>query len=587
MGGIGGLFGTSGGAAGSGFKAPQQANIIPGTNAQQINQTYNSNANAINNQYALLQALQGQNGLGMQSNVATQQQALANQLGANNAASQMGNAARNQAILTNSLNGANGIGAQTSALSQQNAINNALSGGIGTQNSAISGLQNLARQQQGTTQQLQNIASGTGPNPAQAMLAQQTGQNVANQSAMMAGQRGASSNVGLLARQAAQQGAATQQQAVGQGATMQAQQSLGALQQIGAQQQAQAATQGAIGGLGTTQAQMQQAGVGQQANIGAGLTAAQQNAVAQQGALAAQGINQQQAQQSALANQANTLAGQRIAGTTTNLQANQAQEQLLQNALASANQQQVSMLGNINSANAGLAQTQMQGQQGVLGGVMGGLGSALGLAKGGQVKKAVKMADGGSPPQVSAPTAPLPVSAMTTDPNPPQSSFGNFLKNWASNPLGTNTGSDSSNNQPMMPSTGAASLNKGLTNAGKGIGSLLKNNSTTPASPADAFAGPDMAGAAGEAATMAPLAGALAAKGGMTGRDLRKGGHVAALKPSQKAVKKGDNYANDKIDAKLSEGEIVLPRSVVNSKDPIRNSAEFVAKVLAKKRARG
>lgn len=73
------------------------------------------------------------------------------------------------------------------------------------------------------------IAQGQGPNPAQAMLNQATGQNVANQAALMAGQRGAGSNVGLMARQAAQTGGNLQQQAVGQGATMQANQQLAAL----------------------------------------------------------------------------------------------------------------------------------------------------------------------------------------------------------------------------------------------------------------------------------------------------------------------------------------------------------------------
>ncbi len=81
--------------------------------------------------------------------------------------------------------------------------------------------------------QLQGVASGTGPNPAQAMLANSTGQNVANQTAMMAGQRGASANPALIARQAAQQGANTQQQAAGQAAALQAQQQLGALNQMG------------------------------------------------------------------------------------------------------------------------------------------------------------------------------------------------------------------------------------------------------------------------------------------------------------------------------------------------------------------
>lgn len=121
---------------------------------------------------------------------------------------------------------------------------------VGQANTAYGGVQNALTQQQalaqalqaqGTqgmstqaalTHALQAQAAGGGPNPAQAALNQNTGTNVANQAALMAGQRGASSNVGLIARQAAQQGAATQQAAVGQGATLQAQQELAAQQQL-------------------------------------------------------------------------------------------------------------------------------------------------------------------------------------------------------------------------------------------------------------------------------------------------------------------------------------------------------------------
>lgn len=91
--------------------------------------------------------------------------------------------------------------------------------------------------------QLQNVVAGQGPNAAQAMLNQSTGQNVANQAALMAGQRGSSANPALLARQAAQQGANLQQQAAGQGASMQAQQSLNALGQAGNMAGTQAANQ--------------------------------------------------------------------------------------------------------------------------------------------------------------------------------------------------------------------------------------------------------------------------------------------------------------------------------------------------------
>lgn len=94
--------------------------------------------------------------------------------------------------------------------------------------------QNGLGNQSSVYNQLQGIADGTGPNPAQAALAQSTQANVANQAALMAGQRGSSANAGLIARQAAMQGANTQQQAAGQAATMQANQSLNALNQQGA-----------------------------------------------------------------------------------------------------------------------------------------------------------------------------------------------------------------------------------------------------------------------------------------------------------------------------------------------------------------
>lgn len=113
-------------------------------------------------------------------------------------------------------------GTATGAINTQQGLVNALAGqnaqGINTQS-------NL-------TNALTNEANGVGPNPAQAQLAQNTGQNIAQQAALEAGQRGASSNVGLEARQIGQQGAGIQQNAVGQAATLQAQQQLAAQQQL-------------------------------------------------------------------------------------------------------------------------------------------------------------------------------------------------------------------------------------------------------------------------------------------------------------------------------------------------------------------
>lgn len=160
-----GLLGV-GSDQGAGFSAAQ-APLIQGVNSGQANVAYDAAQTGLQQQRQLAQALAAQNGIGNQSSVFNQQQALATAL--------------------------------------------------------------------------QNQANGQGPNPAQAALNQSTGQNVATQAALMAGQRGVGSNAGLAARQIGQQGAATQQAAVGQGATLQAQQQLAAQQAL-QQQQAQLAS---------------------------------------------------------------------------------------------------------------------------------------------------------------------------------------------------------------------------------------------------------------------------------------------------------------------------------------------------------
>lgn len=156
--------------------------------------------------------------------------------------------------------------------------------GLGNQQAFLNAVQaqNGLANQSNVFNQMQGVANGTGPNPAQAMLNQSTAQNVANQGALMAGQRGAAGNVGLMGRQIAQQGANTQQQAAGQAATMQANQQLNALNQMG--------------GLATNQANQQanatnaytNAAQGAQSNIlgaiGAQNQAAVGNVAAQNGA---------------------------------------------------------------------------------------------------------------------------------------------------------------------------------------------------------------------------------------------------------------------------------------------------------------
>lgn len=150
---------------------------------------------------------------------------------------------------------------------------------------------NIASQQQELANALLAQSQGQGPNPAQAALAQETGNNISQQSALMAGQRGAGANAGLVARNAANVGGNLQQQAVGQAATLQAQQQLAAQQALQQQQQAiasqglqaqSAATNAALGQQGQllgAQGQFNQAQVGNYGNVGqANASAAEGNA---------------------------------------------------------------------------------------------------------------------------------------------------------------------------------------------------------------------------------------------------------------------------------------------------------------------
>lgn len=209
MGFIGGLFGGGG--------SPQSYQIQKPVSSDQAIAAHDQSLDALQQQQAYLQALQGQNGISNQSNVFNQQQALANQL--------------------------------------------------------------------------QGVAQGNGPNPALAQLAQTTGQNIASQNALMAGQRGASANPGLIARQAAMQGGNINQQAAGQAATLRAQQQLAGIQAL-------------------------------------------------------------QNQQAMLGNTANTQVGQLAAGTGAYTQGTQGEQQMLLNSIANQNSAGVNNASQYNQAQA-------------------------------------------------------------------------------------------------------------------------------------------------------------------------------------------------------------------------------------------
>lgn len=73
-----------------------------------------------------------------------------------------------------------------------------------------------------------------------------------------------------------------------------------------------------------------------------------------------------------------------------------------------------------------------------------------------------------------------------------------------------------------------------------------------------------------------------AAGGPIHGETLAAQGKLVPGKPKVK----GDSLQNDTVDAKLSPGEIIIPRSIAQHPDAVRKSAEFVAQVLARKRGR-
>ena len=389
------------------------------------------------------------------------------------------NSLASQEALVAALRAQNNPVNQSSAYNALNDYSTALggAGGLNKQQAAATALGDVYGQQQGTADQLQGIVQGTGPNPAMAALNQRTGENVANQAALMAGQRGAGANVGMMARQAAQQGGNLQQQAVGQGATMQAQQSLNALGQIGEQQSQMAATQSALGNLGTTQ-------------VGAGQTA-----------LGAQ------------ASQANTQAANQIGANNQAVQGNIQNVGQQLGAAGNFNQAATAGQASVNAANSALAQQGLKNKGDIVGGVLNGAGAAsmAAFAEGGEI---------GDEPQV-AQEAPTPTSGM--------SSWGSFMKNLSN------------------PASQDSKLQQGSSKATQGL-----------------------IGALGMAAM---------AQGGLAAQ----GGGVSAGSPAQAATVPGNSYANDKINAVLSEGEVVIPRSIMMGKDPVRGAADFVAKILAKK----
>lgn len=416
-------------------------------------------------------------------------------------------------------------------------------GGIKNQADFLAALQaqNGIGNQSGVYNQLQGVANGTGPNPAQAMLSNATGANVANQAALMAGQRGAGANVGLMARQAAQQGGSLQQQAAGQGAALQAQQSLGALSQMG--------------GLSSQQ-------VGQQAAATGALTGAQQS---EQGLLLG-GIN----------NQNNSLVSQQNAMNQANLSQAQAGAKAQQGVL-----QGVGMAAGMPGlAHGGAVPHYYGGTPNGVGSPSLGVNTNLGMPPIQQPN--------GSPTAPPAPTkyaraAQTALGANDKDASKQPDPFeqggksvgqgiGTGLKGLASGIKGLFGGSSAGgtdNSDAAYRSEGAAFDNE-QDAASK---QMWSDNGFAHGGKVPAMVSP------GE--VYIPPREVEEVKRG------KKDPISAGEKIPGKAKVKGDSLKNDTVPKTLEEGGIVLPKSVMEAKHPHWEAHKFVSAILAKQGLKG
>ncbi len=506
---VGSVLGTNNNFEASGV------NLNAGTNTAQLNQAYTGAQNALGqlDQYNTTVQPGVAQGIGTQG-------ALTNQLlrsaGANQGASY-------QNSLANQLQNAS---ANNQYVGTQGALTNQLLQQTGSNQG--SNIQNQL------AQQLQNQASGGGPNPAQAALNQNTGENISQAAALAASTRGAGTNAGLIASNAANQGARTQQQAVGQAATLQAQQQL--------------AAQSQLGNLGTSLAGQQLAGQAQLQNL-AGTQGQQQLAQQSQlGNIAGTQVQQQLAQQAQLGSIAGNQVGQGLNSVQVANQANQNEQNILQGANTATNNAAVSAQQNINNVNAQVAAGNQNSNQNVIAGIGNFLSSAgkaaagVPFAEGGQVPAHIKgmadlyhpgyYADGGMAWQNSSPV----YSPIVND-QPVQ------LPQYQPNALSKLGSSDEKEKPkaPPVPGGGAAIL------GGSGA----------------------EAGGAGGLATAAALA-----NGGKVdvGQKLKGGGKV----PGKPQVSH-NAYSNDTVDAKLSPGEVVIDLNTLKDKGELGKKARFVA----------
>lgn len=338
----------------------------------------------------------------------------------------------------------------------------------------------------------QQQMAGTAPSVAQRQLAEATRQNVGRTAAMMAGQRGAGANIGMLARQAALAGSQAQQQMAGQAATLRAEE----------QQKAQAGMQG---------------------------LSAQQIAAAQQ----SQGM-----------------------GTQAALSA----QQLILNQIA---QQE--------AAKAGIAQQTAKGQSDIVGGLISGIsGGIISNAQTGAKGAAGAAAHGG-------------MAGRDFSQNYAQGGGLGSDDYWDS--LKSNLGSIR-----VAPALeGDSKLKKSMEKLGQAGGKYLMSEEpkqtglTLNQQRMPGQMVPPMYAQGGKVPAMvSPGERYLNPSEVEKVKDGKKEADKAGMKIPGQAKVKGDSLKNDTVKMTLEEGGIVIPRSVMQSKDPGEQARKFVQAVLAK-----
>lgn len=296
--------------------------------------------------------------------------------------------------------------------------------------------------------------------------------------------------------------------------------------------------------------------------------AAQQGAANQQNAIG-QGAALQAQQSLGAIGQAGQMAGQQVGqqagaiGTYNQLAQNNAGIQ--QGALQAQNNANVAMQGNINNANAGIANTNAQNQNkmgtGLLSGLASGAQSLLG-AEGGLVPH---MAEGGMPGNIDMVMGGMPGYDAKTG----GASFWNSHLNGAPSVTPISqigpAGGVASQQQPDSASqagqdTGKAAM-QGIAKLGKLA--LMAKGGAVPAmlSPGERYLPPEEVKkvAAGK---KSPI----------------KAGEKIPGKPKFK----GNDYRNDVVPKTLKEGGIVLPNEVMQSKHPHWAAHRFVSAIMAK-----